>query len=175
MTNDQVMALFQQFLAALQSNSATVAPAPAPDSSRPILTPSIDPFLPAGTAGTTYLEVTKHVLSNPQSVEGIAGYAYRVSDQAHAGEGIEGGQVAARNKIGLGYGIVPPNKVGDTVTPGLLAADGSNWPIAVDFFFNRNAYLAAWAPDQLAKEIADQKAQADAQAVAARAQQGTPS
>ena len=168
MTDDQILALVTQLITALhQSTPAT--PAPAQQTVlQPQPAPSIDPFVNAGTPNTTYLDVTKHVLSNPQlPVEGLPSYAWRVSDQAHAG-GDKGAQaqIDARNGIGLGYGIQLPFLNAQGVVVGMpIAADGSNWPVAVDFYFNRQAYLLAWAPNQAAQEAQAAVAQQQAMAL----------
>ena len=90
----------------------------------------IDPVVPAGTPGTVQCPATGHVLSvaRPDLDEGFMSYCRRVSAQA-AGNPDTAAAV-------LTYGDALFDRFGG------FQADGSNWPLAADRFYNLRAYMS---------------------------------
>lgn len=96
----------------------------------------IEPLVTPGTAGTVTLPRTGHTLALPQPTrEGFLGYCQRVSRQV-GGLGTDvGALVLGTDWVFARFGGFKP--------------DGSNWPQAADYFFNRRAYMT---PEELAKD-----------------------
>ena len=92
----------------------------------------IDPVVDATCPTAVFLETTKHYLSipRPDLGETFVPYAERVSRQA-------------------GSAVVPPTNIGALFLSaskyfarfGGYKADGSNWPLVADFYFNHYLYL----------------------------------
>ena len=112
-------------------------------------TPYIEPIVPAGTAGTVTLPVTKHVLSVPRPDIGemFVGYVQRVGDQATGGKNEEYKATIPMLFQGTGY----------LFDGGVFNPDPSSWPLAADKFYNGRAYMTT---EQQAKDAANKAAQA---------------
>jgi len=99
----------------------------APISPTVISTPlQVDPIVPAGTPNTVTLPETNHTLSLPMIGQGenLIGYCGRVSLQAGGDEANKGGLVIMQQS--------GPSHTGNPLI---------DWPILVDWFYNRTSYM----------------------------------
>lgn len=99
----------------------------------------VDPVVAPGTPTTVTISETGHTVSvaRPDKGEMFMGYCMRVSDQCHGNMSIVGGIIAAGETLFARWGG--------------FKADGTNWPFAADFYFNRRAFLS---PEEQAAEDA---------------------
>lgn len=101
----------------------------------------IDDQVPAGTQGTITMPVTGHVLSAPQAERGesFASYAWRVHRQCGWPDAAD-----CRGEL-----MFDSTAICDAA--GGWTADGKNWPLAADMFFDHDAYLNPAQKAQLAQ------------------------
>jgi len=89
----------------------------------------VDPVVATGTPTTVTIPETGHVISvaRPDTGEKFMGYCIRICDQAHGNMGVVG-------SIGI---------KGDSIFAkfGGFKADGSNWPVSADHFYNARAWM----------------------------------
>jgi hypothetical protein len=121
---------------------AAPAPVPAPVASVPALTGAVtyhgdsagnrvDDRVAPGTPGTVTLQTTGNTLSVPQpGNEGFAAYAGRIREQA----------APAGMTVPYNFGDIIYRGDGLFAAFGGYKADGSNWPIAADAYYNPDKY-----------------------------------